>query len=203
MGTKADAATCEIAVDGRPVRICTTHYTFMLNKPPGVLSTREDDRVRPTVMRFVPEQLRTLVSPVGRLDYNSTGLILLMNDGPLAFRLTHPSFHVPKRYAVKTERPLSEAEVAALRAGVELDDGLTAPADVAVDAADGRRLLITLYEGRKRQVRRMVRAVGTEVVALQRQGFGPLELGDLAPGEIRPLTPEETTALRTAVGYEA
>jgi len=97
LGTKADPANSEIALDGRPLRICETVYLLALNKPPGVLSTREDDRERSTVMSFVPEELRTLVYPVGRLDYNSTGLLLLTNDGPLAFRLTHPPTTSPRR----------------------------------------------------------------------------------------------------------
>jgi pseudouridine synthase len=203
LGSKADPASSEIAVDGLPIRLCGTLHALMLNKPPGVLSTREDDRERPTVMGFVPADLRPFVWPVGRLDLGSTGLILLTNDGPLAFRLTHPSFHVPKRYEVQTSRPLGEAEVAALRTGVELQDGLTAPAGVAVDPKDPCRLAITLREGRKRQIRRMVRAVGAEVVTLHRVAFGPLQLGDLLPGHIRALLPEEIAALRAAAGLEA
>ena len=203
LGTKADPASSEIALDGRPLRICETIYLLALNKPSGVLSTREDDRERSTVMSFVPEELRTLVYPVGRLDYNSTGLLLLTNDGPLAFRLTHPSHHVPKTYQVTAERPVGDAEVALLRSGVQIEDGFTAPAEVKVDPRDDRYLTIVLYEGRKRQIRRMLRAVGNEVISLQRVAIGPMKLGNLAEGELRPLTPDEVAALRKAVELEA
>ena len=175
----------------------------MLNKPAGVVCTRDDDRGRPTVMDFVPPELARLVYPVGRLDLNSTGLVLLTNDGPLAFRITHPSHHVPKTYLVCTEGPLGEREVAALRAGVEIEDGITAPAEVSVEPQERRRLTIVLYEGRKRQIRRMLRAVGTEVVSLHRVAIGPLQLGDLAEGQVRALSEGELAALCGAVGLES
>lgn len=172
----------------------------MLNKPRGVLSTRHDDRDRPTVMELVPDHARSLVYPVGRLDLDSTGLLLLTNDGALAFRLTHPSFHVPKGYQVVTRDPVSAAQAEALARGVLLEDGLTAPADVRTDPRDPRHLSMTLYEGRKRQIRLMLRAVGHQVVSLHRVTMGPLALGSLAPGASRPLTPAELDALRDAVG---
>ncbi len=202
LGARADAATQEIAVDGRPIRMPDQVHLLALNKPAGVLSTREDDRGRGTVMQFVPEELRSLVYPVGRLDLDSTGLLLLTNDGPLTFRLIHPSFHVPKRYIVHVARPPDDAQVQMLREGVEIEDGRTAPAEVERCGDDPCCLSIVLYEGRKRQIRRMLRAVGNEVVALERVAFGPLELGDLPPGKLRELTADEARALREAVGLD-
>lgn len=202
LGTRADAATQEIALDGVPIRMPDRIHLLALNKPAGVLSTRDDDRGRPTVVQYLPEALRSLVYPVGRLDMDSTGLLLLTNDGPLTFRLIHPSFHVPKRYVVRALHPVENAQVQALRNGVQIEDGRTAPADVELCAGDPCRLVIVLYEGRKRQIRRMLRAVGNEVVTLERVAFGPLELGSLAPGALRELTADETRALREAVGLE-
>lgn len=202
LGARADAATQEIAVDGEPIRMPDQTYLLVLNKPAGVLSTRADDRGRGTVMQFVPEHLRSLVYPVGRLDLDSTGLLLLTNDGPLAFRLIHPSFHVPKRYVVNVARPPDESQIDKLRHGVEIEDGRTAPAEVERNGTDPCCLTIVLYEGRKRQIRRMLRAVGNEVVALKRVSFGPLELGDLPSGKVRELTADEARALREAVGLD-
>lgn len=203
LGSKADPATSEIAVDGKPITLAERVYALMLNKPAGYLSTREDDRERRTVMDFVDPSLRSLLYPVGRLDFNSTGLILLTNDGPLAFRLMHPSYHVPKTYLVTASAPLKEAEVEALRAGVELEDGPTAPAEVTVHPTQPCWLTIVLREGRKRQIRRMLHAVGHEVEKLHRVALGPLSLGDLEPGQIRPLTAAELNALRAAVDLES
>lgn len=202
LGARADPARSEIALDGRPITLAQHTHVLMLSKPAGFLSTHQDERGRPTVMDFVPPNLRPLLYPVGRLDLNSTGLLLLTNDGLLAFRLTHPSFHVPKRYLVVAQRPPTAAELEALRRGVELEDGPTAPAQVRASAGDPRSLEITLHEGRKRQIRRMLQAVSNEVVGLTRVGVGPLELGDLPPGRIRELTAPELAALRAAVGLQ-
>lgn len=200
LGVKADPARSVITVDGQIVAFCDRAHHLMLNKPPGVLSTRRDHRGRRTIMEFAPADLRTLVYPVGRLDLQSTGLILLTNDGELAFRLTHPSHHVPKTYVVDVRRPPAPDEVNALRAGVELDDGMTAPAEVTVDPANPCRLTIVLYEGRKRQLRRMMRAVANGVTGLHRVAIGPLQLGDLPEGRARNLSSSEALALRKAVG---
>jgi pseudouridine synthase len=172
----------------------------MLHKPDGVLSTRQDDRARPTVMDFVPEEARSLVYPVGRLDLHSAGLILLLSDGALAYRLTHPSYHVPKRYRVALSAAVGDDDIHHLQTGIELPDGLSAPAEVVPDPGDGTRLTMTLYEGRKRQIRLMFQALGFRVLGLQRVALGPLELGDLPSGAIRPLTEEELSSLREAVG---
>ena len=200
LGVKADPAVQEIAVDGRPLVLPEATHALMLNKPAGVLSTREDDRGRPSVMDFVAEDLRRLVYPVGRLDKDSTGLILLLNDGALAFRLTHPSYHVPKTYCVLASRPLSAAETRLLSAGVELEDGMTAPARVEAEVGHPERLLIVLYEGRKRQIRRMLQAIGVQTILLQRIAMGPLQLGALPRGAVRELAFQELSALRRAVG---
>jgi 23S rRNA pseudouridine2605 synthase len=134
--------------------------------------------------------------PVGRLDADTTGLILLTNDGDLAYRLTHPSFEVPRTYRAHVRHPpVREPALRALREGVELEDGPTAPARVRRIAAD--RLELTIHEGRKRQVRRMCEAVGHPVRALERVAFGPLRLGGLEPGEHRPLRPAEVERLRS------
>ena len=200
LGAKADPAHNEIAVDGRVVVMPDETYAYVLNKPGGVLSSRGDDRSRPTVVDFAPPRLRKLLYPVGRLDLHSTGLILLTNDGELAFRLTHPSYHVPKTYLVQAERPLAPHEVAALQQGVEIGDGVSAPAHVTVEHGDRRRAKITLYEGRNRQIRRMLQAIGNKAIRLHRVAIGPLGLGELEEGHVRRLCSEEMAALRRAVG---
>jgi 23S rRNA pseudouridine2605 synthase len=185
----------EVAFDGEPVRGAEPRVVYALHKPAGVVSTARDTHGRRTVTDFVPAERR--LYPVGRLDADSTGLILLTNDGELANRLTHPRFEVPKTYrATVGGPPVSERAVRALRAGVTLDDGPTAPARVR--RLDGHTLELTIHEGRKRQVRRMCEAVGHPVRALVRVRFGPLELGELAAGRARRLTAAELRALAAA-----
>jgi 23S rRNA pseudouridine2605 synthase len=182
-----------VLVDGRPVHTVQT-VVYALNKPAGVVSTARDPQGRRTVVDLVDADAR--LYPVGRLDADTTGLILLTNDGALAHRLTHPSFEVPRTYrATVRHPPVREPALAALREGVELEDGRTAPAAVRRLAAD--RLELTIHEGRKRQVRRMCEAVGHPVRALERVAFGPLRLGALEPGEHRRLTPAEVERLRS------
>jgi 23S rRNA pseudouridine2605 synthase len=185
-----------VAVDGRPVRVSGgRRAVYAVNKPRGVVSTAHDPEGRATVVSLVPSSRR--LYPVGRLDADSTGLILLTDDGALAHRLTHPSFEVPRTYHVKVRKPpVREPALRALREGVELDDGVTAPARVRRLAPD--RLEITLHEGRKRQVRRMCEAVGHPVIALERVRFGPLGLAGLQEGEHRRLTRAEIERLRRA-----
>ncbi|HWF51331.1 MAG TPA: pseudouridine synthase [Solirubrobacteraceae bacterium] len=186
-----------IAVDGAPVKTAQGRVVYAVNKPAGVVSTARDPQRRPTVVSLAPKGVR--LYPVGRLDIDTTGLILLTNDGELAHRLTHPRYEVPKAYrAVVWRPPVRERELRALRDGVELDDGPSLPARVERLAAD--TLEITLREGRKRQVRRMCEAVGHRVRRLERVRFGPLELGSLREGECRELTAEEVSALRRAAG---
>jgi 23S rRNA pseudouridine2605 synthase len=183
-----------VAVDGKPVAGAEAHEIWALNKPAGVVSTARDTHGRRTVLDLLPASPSRLY-PVGRLDADTTGLILLTNDGELANRLMHPSFEVPKTYRVKVARPpVREPALHALRSGVELEDGVTAPA--LVRRLHGDELDITIHEGRKRQVRRMCDAVGHPVKEIERIAFGPLRLGALQRGQARRLTPAETQRLR-------
>lgn len=183
-----------VAVDGRLLEGPEPRVVYALNKPLGVLSTASDPFERPTVVSLVPSPGLRLY-PVGRLDADSGGLILLTNDGELAHKLTHPSFEVAKTYHVTVAGgPVGNRELAVLCEGVELDDGPTAPAEVRRLGAD--TLEIAIREGRNRQVRRMCEAVGHPVVSLTRVAFGPLRLGDLAPGAWRRLTDAEVGELR-------
>jgi 23S rRNA pseudouridine2605 synthase len=199
-GTKADPTRSVITVDGKPLRMPAEHHYVVIHKPVGYITTRRDDFARPTVMDLIPPGLRRLVFPVGRLDAESSGLLLLTDDGELAFRLTHPRFHIPKAYrATVLGRPSSGA-LAALRRGVELEDGMTGRAEAAIIEAGASQsvLSLTIRQGRKRQVRRMCEAVGHPVLQLARTSMGPLTLGDLPPGKSRPLTTEEVDALKAA-----
>jgi 23S rRNA pseudouridine2605 synthase len=181
-----------IAVDGSPVDHSPTRVVYALNKPAGVVSTARDTHGRATVVGLVPSDLR--LYPVGRLDADATGLILLTNDGELAHHLTHPSFEVPKTYRAELAgKPVGQATLNALRAGVLLDDGPTAPARVR--RIGQHTIELTIHEGRKRQVKRMCEHVGHRVRALQRIRFGSLDLGDLKPGAYRRLTDAEVKRL--------
>jgi len=184
-----------VAVDGRPVALPADRVVYAVNKPAGVVSTARDTHGRPTVVGLVPADRR--LYPVGRLDADTTGLILLTDDGELANRLTHPRYGVPRTYRAKVlGGPVPEAALHALRRGVELDDGPTAPAQVR-QLRPGV-LEIIIREGRKRQVRRMCEAVGHPVSALERIAFGPLRLGRLKLGAHRLLEADEVDALRAA-----
>jgi 23S rRNA pseudouridine2605 synthase len=184
-----------VAVDGQPVSQPAERLVLVLNKPAGVVSTARDPQGRPTVVSLVPPSVR--LYPVGRLDADTTGLILLTNDGDLAHRLTHPSFEVDKTYRAKVANaPVSDPAIRLLREGVELEDGLTAPARVRRITRD--LLELTVHEGRKRQVRRMCEAVGHPVRQLERVAFGPLTLGGLRPGSYRRLEADEVAALASA-----
>jgi 23S rRNA pseudouridine2605 synthase len=179
-----------IGVDGHALGAVPRRVVYAVHKPAGVVSTAHDTHGRATVVDLVPEA-RTRLYPVGRLDADTTGLILLTNDGELANHLMHPRYEVPKTYRAKVARPpVGERALRALRDGIELDDGRTAPASVRAVRADV--LELTIHEGRKRQVRRMCDAVGHPVVAL------PLTLGDLPVGGHRKLTAAEVERLRGA-----
>jgi 23S rRNA pseudouridine2605 synthase len=180
----------EVRVDGSLVGV-EAREVWAVNKPAGVVSTAREPGGRTAVVELVDSPAR--LYPVGRLDVDSTGLLLLTNDGELANRLTHPRYEVAKTYAVELRRPPSDGDLRRLATGVELDDGPTAPA--AVRRLDERRLEIVLREGRNRQVRRMVEAVGNEVQALRRVRFGPIALGDLPEGAARRLSGDEVASL--------
>ncbi len=171
----------DVRLDGEPVEV-EPREVWAVNKPAGVVSTAREPGSRPTVVELVDSGAR--LYPVGRLDADSTGLLLLTNDGELANRLTHPRYEVPKTYVVQLRRPPSEADLRRLAAGVELDDGPTAPAEVRRHGE--REAEIVLREGRNRQVRRMAEAVGNEVAALRRVRFGPVALGGLRRGRSAP-----------------
>ena len=179
-----------VEVDGRPVAP-EPREVWALNKPAGVVSTASEPGRRRAVTELVDSERR--LYPVGRLDADSTGLILLTNDGDLANRLTHPRYGVPKTYSVRLARPPSETDLQRLRAGVRLDDGPTAPA--LVERVGERELEVTIREGRKRQVRRMAEAVGNEVTALTRVRIGSLVLGSLPESRSRRLGEDEVRAL--------
>jgi 23S rRNA pseudouridine2605 synthase len=183
-----------VRVDGRELEGPERRVTFALHKPVGVVSTARDTHGRPTVLDLVGTPGVRLY-PVGRLDSDSSGLILLTNDGELANRLTHPSFQVPKTYrATLGGGPIGAQALGRLRDGVELEDGPTAPAQVR--RVDWQEIELTIHEGRNRQVRRMCAAVGHPVLALRRVGFGPLGLEDLGEGEHRRLSEHELGRLR-------
>jgi 23S rRNA pseudouridine2605 synthase len=183
-----------VAVDGRPVEGSEPRVVYALNKPVGVVSTARDTHGRPTVVGLVPaEGLR--LYPVGRLDADSSGLILLTNDGELANRLTHPSFEVPKTYRAKLGGgPIGDRTLRALRHGLPLDGSTTAPARAR--RAGANTIEITIHEGRNRQVRRMCESLGHPVLELERIAFGPLRLGGLRPGAYRRLAASEVGRLR-------
>jgi 23S rRNA pseudouridine2605 synthase len=195
LGRRVDAERDVIEVDGALVPTAPGLVYYALNKPAGVVTTAADTHGRPTVVDLVPAEPR--VFPVGRLDADSEGLLLLTNDGELTHRLTHPSFGVEKEYVASVEGDPSPAALRRLREGIELDDGPTAPAKVARLEAGVVR--ITIHEGRNRQVRRMCEAVGHPVTRLVRTRIGPLADRRLKPGEWRPLSGAEVRALAAAV----
>ena len=195
LGRRVDVETALIELDGAPIGVRPDLVHYLLNKPAGVVTTADDPQGRPTVVGLVPAEPR--VFPVGRLDVDTEGLLLLTNDGELAHRLTHPSFGVEKEYVVELEGSPSRAALRRLREGVELDDGTTAPARAALLEPSVVRL--TVHEGRNRQVRRMCDAVGHPVVRLIRTRIGPLADRSLAPGAWRELTGDEVRSLQRAV----
>ena len=196
LGSKADPAADRITVDGKPIRPEGRKVYLLLNKPTGYMTTLKDPEGRPIVtdlVKDVPER----VFPVGRLDYNTEGLLILTNDGAWANRLAHPRHEVEKEYLVRVRGGVAPEQIRRLAAGVELSDGRTAPAKVAkVRESDSNSWLsIAIHEGRYRQVRRMCEAVSLAVVRLKRVRYGFLELGDLKPGSYRQLTPAEVKRL--------
>ena len=196
LGFKVEPGRDRVTVDGRVVSPAAERIYLMLNKPKGYITSNRDPHGRQTVLDLLPVGLPR-VFPVGRLDYNTTGLLLLTNDGELAFALAHPSHEVLKIYRAKVKGVPDQVALEKLRTGVRLEDGLTLPAEVdIIEAKAGNAILsIGLREGRKRQVRRMCQAVGYPVLELTRVALGPLELGDLPRGDYRRLTAAEIKAL--------
>ena len=238
LGSKVDPLVDKVAVDGIPVTLAAGPVTIMLHKPAGYVTTMSDPHGRHTVAELVPTDRYPGLYPIGRLDFDTTGLLLFSTDGELGNGLLHPRHHVAKRYLALVNGRPTPAELARLEAGIQLDDGMTAPAKASVvEGEEERRALavlevppavpdhepngsvpsaqraailrkrsqkravvrVVLREGRKRQVKRMLAAVKHGVLALHRDSFGPIELGDLPRGEWRELTAEEVAALHACI----
>ena len=203
MGVKLDPDRDVVQVDGRRVKVGAPPVTMMLHKPHGYVSTRQDPQGRRVVMDLVGEGLRDRLYPVGRLDYDATGLLLLTGDGELAHRLMHPSHRVPRTYRVTVAGEVSRETLRQLVAGVEID-GREVAAEVEVKKQEEDRtvLELTVREGRYHLVKRLMEKMGHPVLKLKRIAFGPLRLGRLARGVYRRLTPAEMAALKEAVGLQ-
>ena len=192
LGEKVDPETSQIEVDGLKIGVRQDLVYYLLNKPIGVITTSKDPQERSTVVDLVPTHPR--VFPVGRLDADTEGLILMTNDGDLAHYLTHPSFGIEKEYLVQVEVKPSRNAIRQLRQGVELDDGLTAPARVSL--VEDRLIKIAIHEGRNRQVRRMCESIDHPVIRLVRSRIGPIVDRSLHPGSFRELTNHELGSIR-------
>ncbi len=195
LGRRIHPESDQVEVDGKHVGVQPGRVHYLLNKPAGVVTTAKDPQGRPTVVELVPTEPR--VFPVGRLDRDTEGLLLLTNDGELANRLTHPRYGIEKEYLASVEGIVSPRDLRRLREGVELEDGMTAPAKVSQPSPGVVRL--TIHEGRNRQVRRMCDAVGHPVTRLVRVRIGPISDRTMPPGRWRELTPTELRALEQAV----
>jgi 23S rRNA pseudouridine2605 synthase len=200
LGTKVDPARDHVKVDGKHLSSVQPYVYLMLNKPKNVMSTLDDPGGRPTVKNCL-RGVKVRVFPVGRLDFDSEGLMLLTNNGDLAQALLHPRYHVPKTYLIKVKGVLTDEEIRELERGVKLDDGMTSPAQVkkVKKVEHNSWLELTIHEGRKHQVKRMLDTVGHPVLRLIRVKMGPLVLGRLEPGEFRFLEDREANALRGLV----
>jgi 23S rRNA pseudouridine2605 synthase len=198
LGSKADPAMDSITVDGRPVKPASQHLYILLNKPAGFMTTLDDPEGRQVVTDLLPE-IKERVYPVGRLDYNTEGLLLLTNDGDWANKLMHPRHEIEKEYHVRVRGKVHQSQIDQLKNGVDLDGRPTAPAQVRLikDGEQNDWLSITIHEGRNRQVRRMCEAVSLSVVRLKRVRYGVLEMRSLKPGQHRLLTEAEARALLT------
>jgi 23S rRNA pseudouridine2605 synthase len=196
-GVAVDPTKQRVTWRGRPIPRAPAFHYLALHKPLGVLVTWDDPQGRTTIRSYVPRGLPRLFA-VGRLDADTSGLLLLMNDGDLAHRLAHPRYEVPKTYRLTLAGPPQERQLQALRAGVRLDDGdVTSPARAELEPS-GTEVRLTIAEGKNRQVRRMCEALGLPLVALERVAFGPVVLGSLPVGQTRLLTRDELRRLRAA-----
>ena len=199
MGVQVDERTDQITVGGKKAELIAEKHYLAYYKPVGEVTTAHDPEGRATVMnRFSDYPVR--IYPVGRLDYDSEGLLLLTNDGDLMNQLLHPSSEIDKTYLVKASNDISDQEIYRLRNGILIDGRMTSPAKVRLIRKDAfsTTLLISIHEGRNRQVRKMIDGIGHQVVSLKRVGFGPLLLGDLQPGSWRRLTDAEVERLKQA-----
>lgn len=203
LGTKVVVGKDKISVDGKPLTTDTKKYYILLNKPRGYLTTMSDPQGRKTVsdlLKGFPARLH----PIGRLDYDTEGLLLMTNDGELTYALTHPKHEIGKTYAVKVQGIPNDDQLAQLAKGIELEDGLTAPAEVAMlDVIDGNAILeMTIYEGRNRQIRRMCEKIGHPVLRLKRKKLAFLTLDKVQRGHFRHLMPREVNELKKLAKLE-
>lgn len=201
LGTKVNAAKDRITVNGKPVKRETRKYYILLHKPRGYVTTMADPEGRKTVADLIKD-IPVRLHPIGRLDYDTEGLLLLTNDGDMTYALTHPKHEIKKTYAARVEGVPRQTDLEMLAKGVELTDGLTAPADIAlIDIIDGNAILeITIHEGRNRQVRRMCEKIGHPVIRLKRKRLAFLTLDKVARGHYRHLTPKEINGLKQLAG---
>lgn len=197
-GVKVEIGADNVSLDGKPLKIKNKKYYIMLNKPAGYVSTAKDQFDRPTVVDIIKNDIEDVrIFPVGRLDYETEGLLLLTNDGEFTNKVTHPKFHMDKTYIATIKGGISIGGINKLRSGVYIDDFKTSPAQAEIlDAADGRTTVkITIHEGKNRQVRKMFEAVGCTVLGLKRIKIGTVELGNLPVGRWRHLTSHEVNYL--------
>lgn len=201
LGSVIDEKNDTVSVDGKTLSLPKEFLYLALNKPVGYLVTLNDKFGRPTVMELMGEY-RKKVRPIGRLDLDSSGLLLFTNDGEFAFRLSHPRYEIDKKYLVKCESFITDESISRLEKGIELDDGITSPAIIKLISRTKAfcRFYITIHEGRKRQIRRMCSAIGSEVLTLRRISIGKIELGDLKPGKYRSLEKTEINELKENLG---
>ena len=197
-GIKVEIGADKVSLDGEELKVKSKNYYIMINKPVGYVTTVSDQFERPTVIDLVKTDLKDVrLFPVGRLDYDTEGLLLLTNDGDFTYKVTHPKFNTDKTYIAKLKGGITIKGLNRLRNGVKIDDYTTSPAEVSIiDAAEGYVYVeITIHEGKNRQVRKMFEAVGSKVVALQRTKIGTVELGNLPLGRWRHLTSHEINYL--------
>jgi len=204
-GFRVNASSDKITVDGKEtsIEVPLEKRYFIFNKPKGVMTTLQDPHAERTVVDFFKD-VSARVFPVGRLDRDTTGLLIMTNDGELAFRLTHPKFGVKKRYRARVEGVVTEEKVKRLERGIDLEEGRTAPCVIEIEVKTSKEtiLFVTLHEGKKRQIRRIFERVGHRVIELERLSYGPLSLGDLRFGEKRELKAYEIKQLEEVTGIK-
>ena len=200
LGTKVEIGADKVDLNGEPLKVSGKMYYIMLNKPAGYVSSAKDQFDRPTVIDIIKEDLNARVFPVGRLDYETEGMLLLTNDGDFTYRVTHPKFHMEKTYIAVLKGGITIRALSALRRGVDIGGFVTSPAKVEIlDAEAGKTMIeIVIHEGKNRQVRRMLEAVGCKLEYLQRTKIGRVELGNLPLGRWRYLTSHEINYLKNS-----